>query len=99
MRWAAVLQKELLEVPWPEVVLEWPECMETYFRHANGEETLLYKGLRVRIGMASGKPQYRKPLNTGGSPPPFLGAHGQGGMKMFHSSSGEVRSGFIADLG
>jgi hypothetical protein len=65
VRWAAVLQKELLGVAWPEVVLEWPECAETYFRHISGEETLIWKGLRVRIGMACGKPQYRKPLNTG----------------------------------
>lgn len=67
MRWAAVLQKQLLEIAWPEVVLEWPMCAEVYDHENNvgGQEALLWKGLRVRIGMACGKPQYRKPLNTG----------------------------------
>lgn len=67
VRWAAVFQKQLLEIAWPEVVLEWPMCCEVYDHENNvgGVEQLLWKGLRVRIGMACGKPQYRKPLNTG----------------------------------
>ena len=67
VRWAAVIQKQLLEIAWPEVVLEWPMCAEVYDHENNvgGREALLWKGLRVRIGMACGKPQYRKPLNTG----------------------------------
>ena len=42
-------------------------CSEVYDHEGNvgGLEQLLWKGLRVRIGMACGKPQYRKPLNTG----------------------------------
>lgn len=71
MRWAAVLQKQLLEIAWPEVVLEWPMCSEVYDHENNvgGLEQLLWKGLPVRIGMACGKPQYRKPLNTGRQSP------------------------------
>ncbi len=71
MRWAAVFQKQLMDIAWPEVVLEWPMCSEVYDHENNvgGQEQLLWKGLRVRIGMACGKPQYRKPLNTGKLPP------------------------------
>lgn len=65
MRWAAMLQKELLEVAWPEMILSWPDCEEKYMERADGQEALLWKGLRVRIGMACGKAQSRKPLNTG----------------------------------
>ena len=65
VRWASVLQKELLDVAWPEAILEWPECAERWHQWPDGHETLLWKGLRVRVGMASGRPQYRKPLNTG----------------------------------
>ena len=65
VRWASMLQKELLEVAWPEAILEWPECAERWHHWPDGHETILWKGLRVRVGMASGRPQYRKPLNTG----------------------------------
>lgn len=77
VRWAAVFQKQLLEIAWPEVVLEWPMCSEIYEAVSSGDEVLLWKGLRVRIGMACGKPQYRKPLNTGKASPPTPCPQGQ----------------------
>ena len=63
MRFCSVLQKELLHLPWPEEVLSWLACGEV--RDAASGNTI-WRGLRVRMGMAYGRPDYRKPLNTGG---------------------------------
>lgn len=78
MRWAAVLQKELLEVAWPEAILSWPDCEEVIGMQQDGREALLWRGLRVRIGMACGRPQYRKPLNTGAVPQTQMRTHSWG---------------------
>lgn len=61
MRWAAAMQTELLQLPWPEAVLAWGACAEE--RDAGGR--LVWRGLRVRMGLAWGGATYRKPLNTG----------------------------------
>ena len=65
MRWACAVTKELMEAAWPAVLGEWPETKEEFVRVADGEEQLLWNGPRVSMGMTYGKPQYRKPLNTG----------------------------------
>jgi hypothetical protein len=55
------LQKKLLQVDWPSEVLTWGNCMEQ--RDSQGR--IIWRGLRVRMGMAYGRPQVRLPLNTG----------------------------------
>lgn len=62
VRWCAALQHALLQLNWPAAVLSWPECAEQRSPHTGA---LLWRGLRMRIGLAYGRPQYRKPLNTG----------------------------------
>ena len=64
VRFCSVLQKELLHLPWPEEVLSWVACGEV---HDAASGHTIWRGLRVRMGMAFGRPDYRKPLNTGGS--------------------------------
>ena len=61
MRWAAAVQRELLKVDWPDGVLEWAECAPE-----TGEDgRLLWRGLRVKVGMAVGHDAAKRPLNTG----------------------------------
>ena len=61
LRWAAAMQQELLQLPWPEAILQWGACAEE--RDPGGR--LVWRGLRVRMGLAWGGATYRKPLNTG----------------------------------
>lgn len=60
VRWACALQLRLLDRPWPPALLQWDECAPV-----EGAHGLLWRGLRVRVGMAYGRPDQRKPLNTG----------------------------------
>lgn len=64
VRWCAAMQKELLLISWPEALLQWGDC-----REQRDPETgaVVWRGLRVRMGMAYGRPAYKKPLNTGTS--------------------------------
>lgn len=62
VRWCAAMQLELMQTEWPEALLKWPDCAPEV-DHTTG--ALLYRGLRVRMGMAFGRAQHRKPLNTG----------------------------------
>ena len=59
---------------WPEAVLDWPECAEVSHMDTAGMQTLVWRGLRARIGIAYGCPQYRKPLNTGAAHCSAVGA-------------------------
>ena len=63
VRWCVELQLALLHVDWPEAMLRWPDCAPEADPSTGG---LLFRGLRVRMGMAFGRAQHRKPLNTGG---------------------------------
>lgn len=65
MRWAVALQEALLEQPWPDTVLSWEQAAEV----PSAGRRPLWRGLRVRIGIAWGGATYRKPLNTGGPLP------------------------------
>lgn len=56
------MQKALLGMNWPETLLQWCDCQPT--RDPN-TGALLWRGLRVRMGMSWGRPSYKKPLNTG----------------------------------
>ncbi|KAK9829405.1 hypothetical protein WJX72_005653 [[Myrmecia] bisecta] len=62
VRWSAAVQKELLGAGWPAEIMSWGDCMEEV-DELTGE--IIWRGLRLRMGMAYGKPTYRKPLNTG----------------------------------
>jgi hypothetical protein len=61
VHFCAALQVALLRVDWPEDVLGWRDCREAF----DDAGVLIWRGLRARCGMAWGKPDYRKPLNTG----------------------------------
>lgn len=61
VRWAAALQEDLLDLPWPDAVLGWSSSNEV----AGVEGRPMWRGLRVGIGIAWGGATYRKPLNTG----------------------------------
>ena len=70
LRWAAAMQQELLQLPWPEAILQWGACAEE--RDPGGR--LVWRGLRVRMGLAWGGATYRKPLNTGEAAPHHVGS-------------------------
>ncbi|GFR45253.1 hypothetical protein Agub_g6359, partial [Astrephomene gubernaculifera] len=59
--WACHLQKELLHLPWPPALLQMPGCEEVL----GGGGQRLWCGLRVRVGMAHGYINVKKPMNTG----------------------------------
>ena len=61
MRWAASVQRELLKVDWPKGLLEWAECAPDY----DEDGALLWRGPRVKVGMAVGHDAAKRPLNTG----------------------------------
>jgi len=61
VRWAAAVQRELLRVDWPKGLLEWAECVPDY----NEDGVLLWRGPRVKVGMAVGHDAAKRPLNTG----------------------------------
>lgn len=63
LAWCSHVQLALLEVEWPSEVHEWQMCQE---EHDEGG-VLIWRGVRVQIGMAYFKPDSRKPLNTGKS--------------------------------
>ena len=62
VRWSAAVQKALLQMNWPETLLQWSDCRPTKDPDTG---VLLWRGLRVRMGMSWGRPSYKKPLNTG----------------------------------
>jgi class 3 adenylate cyclase len=57
LEWCMDVQKELLKVDWPEAILAHPAAAEE-----NGEvdDRVLYKGLRVRMGVTVGRPKMAK---------------------------------------
>ena len=67
MRWCCALQDALLRLDWPATLLDWAECAPA---HDEATGALLWRGLRVRMGMAFGRAEHRKPLNTGAAPAP-----------------------------
>lgn len=108
VKWAAAVQTILLNLEWPESILEWSECQPIYAAEEYSDEdmpdmtelqdsevletsydasenrwvdksvsdsaksgapldshVLIWRGLSARIGMASGIPLSKAPLNTG----------------------------------
>lgn len=66
------MQKELLLISWPEGLMQWVDCREQ--RDLN-TGAVIWRGLRVRMGMAFGRPAYKKPLNTGAAPASLANNH------------------------
>ena len=62
VRWSAAVQKELMEMNWPEILLQWSDCQPQQDPNTGA---LIWRGLRVRMGISWGRPSYKKPLNTG----------------------------------
>ena len=52
--WALNVQHRLLTLPWPAEILEHPEC--TKQTGADGTNTPIFCGLRVRMAIHTGKP-------------------------------------------
>lgn len=50
-RFATRLQLELVAAPWPSTLLELEDCRPEY---ANGGQSWLWRGLRVRVGIHFG---------------------------------------------
>ncbi|PNH10309.1 Adenylate cyclase [Tetrabaena socialis] len=59
--WASHVQKDLLALDWPPALLLMQGCEE--LRGEQGQR--LWRGLRVRMGMAYGYINVKKPMNTG----------------------------------
>ncbi|WP_224242569.1 ATP-binding protein [Hyalangium gracile] len=60
VRWCLDVQEGLLDAPWPEELLAWPETAEE-----RGARGLLYRGLRLRMGVHVGEPELRVDPRTG----------------------------------
>jgi len=60
VRWCLEVQEALLKAPWPEELLAQPEAAEE-----RGPQGLLYRGLRVRMGVHVGEPELRADPRTG----------------------------------
>jgi len=60
LRWCLDVQEALLRVPWPAELLEHAEAAEK-----RGPRGLLHRGLRVRMGLHVGEPEYRVDPRTG----------------------------------
>lgn len=58
---SSAVQLELMQLDWDPAVLQWEECAP----QADEAGQLLWRGLRVKVGMVYGTPTLRKPLNTG----------------------------------
>ncbi|KXZ50125.1 hypothetical protein GPECTOR_18g99 [Gonium pectorale] len=59
--WASHLQKDMLQLDWPPALLKMQGCSEVYGQQGQ----VLWRGLRVRVGMAYGYINVKKPMNTG----------------------------------
>ncbi|XXQ35687.1 PH domain-containing protein [Plasmodiophora brassicae] len=55
IRWCIDVQQRLLACDWPEALLRQPEACPVY-----DQDTLLFRGLRVRMGIHSGTPSHRR---------------------------------------
>lgn len=62
IRWGAHVQLELLSLSWPADLLEMRQCQPVTDPQIKKN---IWKGLRIRMGIAFGKPGKRQPLRTG----------------------------------
>ena len=56
VKWALAVQTDLLRADWPEETYMHPDATIEYLE-VGGKKTLIYRGLRVRIGMHTGEPR------------------------------------------
>ena len=77
VRWCLDAQEALLKAPWPSELLAQPEAAEE-----RGPQGLLYRGLRVRMGVHVGEPELRMDR-----------AHGPGRLRGPHGERGGARGG------
>ena len=60
--YCCAVQLQHLDLPWPAELLQWAECAPM----TDSEDgRLLFRGLRLRMGVTWGLADSRKPLNTG----------------------------------
>lgn len=65
LAWSCALQESLLhDVDWPEEVYSWAECAPEVDSDSGN---VLWRGLRVQVGISWGAPTVKAPLNTGRS--------------------------------
>lgn len=67
--YCCAVQLQLLDLPWPEELLQWPECAAMTDSESG---RWLFRGLRLRMGVTWGLADSRKPLNTGALLLPLL---------------------------
>ncbi|CAD7695706.1 unnamed protein product, partial [Ostreobium quekettii] len=60
--WGAHMQVEMLQLNWPAELLEMEQCRAETNPSLG---TVIWKGLRIRMGMVYGDPGQRQPLKTG----------------------------------
>jgi hypothetical protein len=60
---AVTVQSALMGLEYPPILLEAEECAEVRLK---ADDTLLYRGLRVKIGMAHGRASLKKPIRSTG---------------------------------
>jgi len=60
---AVTIQSALMDLDYPPVLLKAEEFMEV---RLESDDTLLYRGLRVKIGMAHGRASLKKPIRSTG---------------------------------
>jgi class 3 adenylate cyclase len=67
IRFCLKVQLELLKINWPEEICQHPDAMV----ETSATGVLLYRGLRVRMGLHTGEPTCVKNPVTGNQPTPF----------------------------
>ncbi len=61
LEWCEEVQQELVKVEWPEALLEHPGASEEW---GDTDDRVIFKGLRVRIGVHVGRPRLiRDPMS------------------------------------
>jgi class 3 adenylate cyclase len=61
VHWCMEAQKALVDLEWPATLLEHPGAAEEW---NDGDDTVLYKGLRVRMGVHAGEARTRRDAMT-----------------------------------
>lgn len=67
--WALQVQQQLLTLPWPAQLLTQPDASVHYSRDPATKDAVLFKGLRVRMALHTGRPDAVQVRCTDGSFP------------------------------
>jgi class 3 adenylate cyclase len=57
LRWCADVQRALLTVAWPDGLLAHPGAAEEVWEEGNDGQRVVFRGLRVRMGVHAGHPR------------------------------------------